>query len=60
MSITLHWWTAPTAVTIAYLLWAIWPRYQSSMWGGVEALFGHVIGLFACAVSWAVAGVFFK
>ncbi len=60
MSITLYWWTFPAIITAAYLVWALIPRYQSSMWGDIEALFGHVIGLLAVAVSWAIAGVFFK
>jgi hypothetical protein len=60
MTITLYWWTLPTVITVAYIVWALIPRYQSSMWGDLEAMFGHIIGLLAVSVSWAIAGVFFK
>lgn len=58
MTITLHWWHAPACVTAIYLLWALWPTsYRSSMWGDLEIMFGHVIGLLAVAVSWAAFAV---
>jgi len=41
-----------------------WPgcdkQVPPAMWGDIEALFGHIIGLLLCALSWAIAGIFFK
>jgi len=60
MSITFHWWAIPALITFCYFVWAVLPRYQSHLWGDFEALFGHIIGLLLCALSWAIAGIFFK
>lgn len=60
MTITLGWWTFPAIVTLVFLIWAFWPKYHSHMWGDIEVLFGFIIGLLCVAISWAVAGVFFK
>ena len=58
MTITLHWWHIPTVVTVAYLVWALWPAEKSSMWGDVEVLFGHIVGLLLVSVSWAGFAVY--
>lgn len=60
MSITIYWWTIPAIITAAYLVWLLIPKYESSMWGDLETFFGVGIGALVVAVSWAVAGVFFK
>lgn len=60
MTITLHWWSIPTLITACLIVWALWPSYTSSMWGDVENLFTVIFWLFLIAVSWAVAGIFFK
>lgn len=60
MTLTFHWWAFPTAVTVAFLIWAVWPKETSGMWGGIETMFGFIFWLVAVSVSWAIAGVFFK
>lgn len=57
MNITLHWWHVPTLVTSAYLLWAICPFERSGMWGDIDRMFGHIVGLFCVAVAWAAFAV---
>lgn len=58
MTIAVYWWHIPLLITIAYLVWALWPDKPSGMWGNIEVLFMHIIGLMMVLVSWAVFAIY--
>lgn len=51
ITVTLAWWWIPTAITVAGLVYAWWPR--AGIFEGVAPAFA---ALLVIAIAWAVAG----
>jgi hypothetical protein len=57
MTLTLAWWQAPTAITLAGLIWALlWPVRADDWAGDILRLIRLVIALALVAGAWALAG----
>lgn len=54
MSVTIGWWAIPAAITVAVIVYGLWPSRCPGMYGDVAGAFLFLVGLCVCLAAWLV------
>lgn len=57
MVITLHWWSIPTIITVAGLLWVTFHKDSGGYFSGLGNIFLLIPVLGVSLISWIIAAV---